>query len=73
MLEAPGMLFGFEREALIEALRRDIRSELAKAESSRACRELHLSNARHSARLLEIFSPRHPRQPFLAGQAPLHQ
>lgn len=51
-------LFGFEREALLEALRRDLRAEQEKFERGGMYRDYHFSNVRMTTRLLEVLNPR---------------
>jgi len=48
------LLLEHEREYLIQALRRDLRRELAHAESSGASADCHGFNARSVLRLLEL-------------------
>jgi hypothetical protein len=53
-------LFSHELEALLEALRRDLRAERDKAKYNSPYADLHLYNARNSLRLLEVLNPRGP-------------
>jgi hypothetical protein len=47
-----------EFESLMEALRRDIRSELGKSVSDPAWADWHRSNARKAVRILEAINPK---------------
>lgn len=51
-------LFSHETEYLLEALRRDLRTELERAQLGDASAEWHRQNARKAVRLLEIINPR---------------
>jgi hypothetical protein len=55
-------LLDYEMEALLEALRRDLRhsSQRANAASEMADVEYHLANYRYVARLLEALNPKKP-------------
>jgi hypothetical protein len=53
-------IFKHEFEALLEALRRDLRTEQEKAQGDTRHREWHLGNVRYAMRLLEILNPRGP-------------
>lgn len=53
-------IFSHEMEALLEALRRDYRSEQAKAAANSPDVEFHRRNARYALRLLELLHPRGP-------------
>lgn len=48
----------YEHEALLAALRRDMRNELAKAANSPEWADYHYANARISKRLLEALNPK---------------
>jgi ribosomal protein L29 len=52
-------LTDYEREALLNALRRDLNSEKTKSETDAVHRNYHQYNVRILARLLEFFNPRH--------------
>jgi len=54
------MLFPHEFRALLEALRRDLHSELSKGMNLRNDIHFHKQNARQIVRLLEILNPRRP-------------
>lgn len=47
-----------EFESLMEALRRDLRSELCKSESDPAWADWHRSNVRKAIRILEAINPK---------------
>jgi hypothetical protein len=51
-------LFSHEWEALLEALRRDLRAELAKCENDPVCADLHRINVTRNIRLLETINPK---------------
>lgn len=53
-------LFDYEREALLEALRRDLRNSERKSRESESTTdaEYHAYNSRFVARLLEILNPK---------------
>ena len=51
-------LFLHEWEALLEALRRDLRAELDKCESDPVCADLHRINVTRNIRLLETINPK---------------
>lgn len=53
-------IFAHEKDVLLEALRRDLRSELAKSVSDTQDAHLHSLNARYVLRLLETLNPRGP-------------
>jgi hypothetical protein len=55
-------LFSDEWEALLEALRRDLRVEIAKCENDPIWADLHRINATRNIRLLETINPK--RQPL---------
>lgn len=55
-------LFAYELEELIEALRRDYRSEKRLANEYPIERDHHEKNARVAIRLLETLNPRQPRR-----------
>lgn len=57
MIDRFAMLFEHERSALIEALRRDIRSEERRAESNPQDADYHLTNYRTTLRILETLHP----------------
>jgi hypothetical protein len=50
----PSILFPYEQTALIEALRRDERRELERAEHEPKWKHWHMENARLSRRLLDL-------------------
>jgi hypothetical protein len=52
------VLFEHETQYLIEALRRDLRSEIANADLSAESALSHRFNARAALRLLELLNPR---------------
>ena len=52
-------LLSYEYEELLEALRRDMRSEQAKILDDPQHRDIHQLNYRRLIRLLEAISPRH--------------
>jgi hypothetical protein len=58
--ENPTFLFKHEFDALLEALRRDYRSERDQACSSDEWSDYHWRNVRQTTRLLELLSPEHP-------------
>jgi hypothetical protein len=58
MNNVKALLFSHELEALLEALRRDHRSEADKACSDPVEAEWHQRNARMSLRILEVLKPR---------------
>lgn len=62
MIERFAMLFEHERSALIEALRRDIRSEERRAESNPQDADYHLTNYRTTLRILETLHPQSGRE-----------
>jgi hypothetical protein len=51
-------LFSHEWEALLDALRRDLRGELAKCESDPVWADLHRINVTRNIRLLEAINPK---------------
>jgi hypothetical protein len=51
-------LFDYEKQALLDALRRDLRSESAKSAANTKDREEHLYNCRQILNLLDLLSPR---------------
>jgi hypothetical protein len=51
-------LFPHEMEALLQALRRDLRSEQIKASMNPADADIHLCNVRFAQRVLEVLNPR---------------
>jgi hypothetical protein len=51
-------LFPHEREALLEALRRDLRVELAKCENDPIWADIHQFNVTRNVRLLEAINPK---------------
>lgn len=51
-------LFSHEWEALLEALRRDLRAEVAKCESDPVWADLHRINVTRNIRLLETINPK---------------
>lgn len=53
-------IFEHEMEALLEALRRDLRTEQEKAQRGAQYREQHIGNVRYAMRLLELLNPRGP-------------
>jgi hypothetical protein len=55
-------LFDHEKQMLFAALRRDMRSELLKAESNAQHADYHLTNHRITVRILEVLNPRKARQ-----------
>lgn len=59
MFQVP-FIFEYEKEALLEALRRDLRTEQEKAQRSTQHREWHIGNVRYAKRLLEVLNPRGP-------------
>lgn len=74
------LLFRHEKETLLDALRRDMRNELDKAENSPELAIYHHSNARYIKRLLEILNPKSMRceaspqlgsEGYVPGHAPL--
>lgn len=58
MLRRFAMLFEYEREALLGALRRDLRSEIQKASQCLEDAEFHKANYRSSLKLLEALNPK---------------
>jgi uncharacterized protein len=54
-------LFAYEKTALLEALRRDLRAELTKAASDSFHTDWHLANYRTALKLLEALNPRSER------------
>ena len=58
MIHRFAMLFEYEKSALLEALRRDMRSEERRAASHSQYAEYHLANSRTSLKLLEALSPK---------------
>lgn len=54
-------LMTFERQALLEALRRDLRVQERHAESGGEYAQYHRNNARLARRLLEALNPKSPR------------
>lgn len=53
-------LFPHELQALLDALRRDLRMELSRAQTDANWAAYHYSNARFNMRLLELLEPRSP-------------
>lgn len=53
-------IYPHEWEALLEALRRDLRSQTSMAKQALSDADFHRQNARHTLRLLELFNPRGP-------------
>jgi hypothetical protein len=51
-------LFSYELDALLEALRRDLRSERCKAVTDSQESEFHLSNYRSTIKILETLNPK---------------
>jgi hypothetical protein len=59
MIQVP-FIFEHEMEALLAALRRDLRREEEKAQSNKQDSQLHMCNVRYAMRLLEVLNPRGP-------------
>jgi hypothetical protein len=55
------LLFPHERTALLNALRRDLRSETEKSMTNGPLRDAHAINAQHTLRLLEALNPKKSR------------
>lgn len=55
-------LFSYELEALLEALRRDLRAERCKAMTDTENASYHLANYRSTIKVLEILNPKRARQ-----------
>lgn len=54
----PSLLFPHEQNALLDALRRDLRAELQRAAAKPEDAEYHRSNARNNLRILEALQPK---------------
>jgi hypothetical protein len=61
MCYLPG-IFAHEMEALLDALRRDLRTEQAKSLAGTPYVEFHRNNVRNAMRLLEALNPRDPQR-----------
>jgi hypothetical protein len=66
----PTFLFKHEFDALLEALRRDYRSERDQACSSDEWSDYHWCNVRQTTRLLELLSPEQPEKKQDEGAEP---
>lgn len=51
-------LFPHEREALLEALRRDVRTEQCKVKTDPEDAHFHLANSRIGIQILEVLNPK---------------
>lgn len=58
MVDRFASLFGYEREALLAALRRDAQAQLALAASKASDAEYYMFNYRSVIRLLDVLSPK---------------
>jgi hypothetical protein len=63
-------LFPHERQALLDALRRDLRMEISHAQTEPEWATYHYINARLNVRLLELLEPRSLLNEAFAGIAP---
>jgi hypothetical protein len=58
MKQKSTVLHSFEFETLLEALRRDMRTQLRMATADNALADWHKRNARNSQRILEALNPK---------------
>lgn len=57
MASLNALLFPHERQALLDALRRDLRIEKALSETDSQLADYHYANVRLNARLIELLEP----------------
>jgi hypothetical protein len=52
-------LFGYEKTAMVDAIRRDMHAEEEKANTDPQWRDWHLENVRIDKRILDTVNPKH--------------